>query len=97
MAGTIGEDFARIVALARAKLTQVEVTEELDSDRGILAIRGQFGDHRVFMKETISPRGRRYVFYILEGDRVVLGLDNHADRQALASNTDVISSSIWPS
>jgi hypothetical protein len=28
MAGTIGEDFARIVALARAKLTQVEITEE---------------------------------------------------------------------
>ena len=83
MAGTIGEDFARIVALARAKLTQVDITEELDPDRAILAIRGQFGDYRVFMKETISPRGRRYAFYILEGDRVVLGLDNHADRQAL--------------
>jgi hypothetical protein len=36
MAGTIGEDFARIVALARAKLTQVEVIEELDPDRAIL-------------------------------------------------------------
>jgi hypothetical protein len=83
VAGAIREDFARIVALARSKLTQVEVTEELDSDRAILAIRGLFGDYRIFIKETISHKGRRYAFYILKGDRVVLGLDNHPDRQAL--------------
>jgi hypothetical protein len=33
MAGTIGEYFARIVALARAKLTQVEVTVDPPSPR----------------------------------------------------------------
>jgi len=83
MARTITEDFARIVALARTILTRVEIAEDIDADRAILTIQGQFGDCRVFLKETISPRGRRYAFYILKEDRVMLGLDNHADRQAL--------------
>lgn len=71
------------MALARSKLTQVEVREELDPDRAILEIRGQFGGYRVFIKETISPKGRRYAFYILKEDRVILGLDNHPDCHAL--------------
>lgn len=83
MAGTIREDFARIVALARTKLEEVEVSQEIDLSRAILSIRGNYPPYQIFIKETISARGRRYSFYILAGERVMLGLDNHADRQAL--------------
>ncbi len=38
VAGTVGEDFARIVALAHAKLEEVEVSQEIDLDRAILTI-----------------------------------------------------------
>jgi hypothetical protein len=83
VAGTIREDFARIVALARTKLEEIEVSQEIDLDRAILSIRGNYPPYQIFIKETISTRGRRYSFYILAGERVMLGLDNHADRQAL--------------
>ena len=83
MAGTVAEGFARIVALAHTVLTQVEIAEDIDADRAILIIQGQFGTYRVFLKETVSPKRRRYAFFVLKEDRVMLGLDNHADRQAL--------------
>jgi hypothetical protein len=83
VASTPGEDFARVIALARTELEQVEVTQEIDTERAILTIMGQRPPYRIFIKETISARGRRYAYYILADDRVLLGLDNHADRQAL--------------
>jgi hypothetical protein len=78
MAGALAESFADIIALARAKLTKVDVDVDVDVDRAILTIQGEFGHYRVFMKETVSPARRRYAFYVLSGDRVLLGLDNHA-------------------
>ena len=83
MADTIREDFERIAALARLKLEQVEINQEIDSDRAILTIQGQFSLYRIVLKETISAKGRRYAYYILADNRVMLGFDNHADRQAL--------------
>lgn len=83
MAETIGENFARVVALARAKLTQVLADQEIDAERAILTVEGYLPPYRILIKEVISPRGRRYAYYILAGERVVLGLDNHPDRQAL--------------
>lgn len=83
MAATLREDFARITTLAYVKLEQVEVNQEIDSDRAILTIRGKRPPYQIFLKEVISAKGRRYAYYILVNGRVMLGLDNHADRQAL--------------
>lgn len=83
MAGTFRKDFARIVALARVKLEQVEVIQEIDTERAILIIKGQRPPYRIFIKATISSKGRRYAYYILINEQVMLGLDNHPDRQAL--------------
>lgn len=83
MAGALAESFADIVALARARLTQVTVDEDVNVDRAVLVIQGYFGRYRVLIKETVSPTRRRYAFFMLLGDRILLGLDNHADRQAL--------------
>ena len=83
MARALEHSFAGIIALARARLRQVEVDEESDSDRATLTIAGRFDRYRVFIKETVSPLHRRYAFYLLLDDRVMLGLDNHPDRSAL--------------
>lgn len=83
MAGPLREDFARIVALARTRLEQVEVSQESDAERAILSISGQRPPYRIFIKETHSARGRRYAYYIMANGRVMLGLDNFPDRQAL--------------
>lgn len=83
MARALAESFADIIALARARLTQVDIDEEVSPDRAILAIEGRFDRYRVLIKETVSPTRRRYAFFVLSGNRVMLGLDNHADRQAL--------------
>lgn len=83
MARTISDDFAPIIARAHARLTQVSVEEESDPTRAILTVQGYYGEHRILIRETVAPSARRYAYYILLGDRVLLGLDNHADRQAL--------------
>ena len=46
MAGTFRTDFARIIALARVKLTEAKVEEEIDSTRAILNIDGRFAEYR---------------------------------------------------
>lgn len=83
MARALAESFADIIALAHAKLTEVNVDEDVSADRAILTIEGRFDRYRVLIKETVSPIRRRYAFFVLLGNRVMLGLDNHADRQAL--------------
>lgn len=54
MATEIGSYFAGIVALARVKLTQLEVDEDIDPDRAILSIQGRFGSYRVVIKVNSS-------------------------------------------
>jgi hypothetical protein len=83
MAGPLGEDFARIIALARAKLTDVRVEEETNPTRAILSIEGHFAGYRVFIRETVTPTGRRYSYYVLKQAYVLFAFDNHADRYSL--------------
>ncbi len=88
MAGAPGEGFAGIVALAHTSLTDVEIEQDVSFDRAILTIRGHYGHYKVFIKETVGVALRRYAFYVLLDNRVMLGLDNHADRQALRLKYD---------
>lgn len=83
MAEAFREHFARIVALARTTLTEVKVSQEIDPRRAILSVEGEFSGHRIIVKEIIVGQSRWYSFYILTGSRVMLGLDNHPDREAL--------------
>jgi hypothetical protein len=83
MEGTLREDFARIIALARAKLTDVRIEEEIDPTRAILSIEGRFAGYRVFIRETAATTGRRYSYYVLKQAYVLFAFDNHADRHSL--------------
>ncbi len=49
MAETFGEDFARVIALARTKLAQVEVAQEVDTERAILTLEGQRSPYRILI------------------------------------------------
>jgi hypothetical protein len=75
--------FADVIALARTCLSAPKIEEDSDEDRAILTIEGEFENDRVFIKEVVDSRARRYAYYVLKDDRVVVGLDNHADRTAL--------------
>jgi hypothetical protein len=75
--------FEDIIALARSRLNAPKIEQDIDEDRAILTVDGEFGKHRVFVKEVVDAKARRYAYYMLIGDRVVIGLDNHADRTAL--------------
>jgi hypothetical protein len=43
MARAIEQGFAGIIALARVRLTQIKVDEDIDPDRATLTIEGYFG------------------------------------------------------
>ena len=83
MAESFAAGFADIISLARYRLTQIEIQEDGDSERAVLTIQGYVGAYRILLKETISAGRRRYAYYVLNGDRVMIGLDNHPDHQAL--------------
>lgn len=83
MASALDAGFASIIALARARLTQVAVEQDIETDRAILSIDGRLGKYRIVIKEVVNPQRRRYAYYVLEEERVVLGFDNHPDRTAL--------------
>lgn len=83
MARALDAGFADIIALARARLTQVRIDEDVALERAILAIEGRFGAYRVVLKEVVNPHRRRYAYYVLHDERVIIGFDNHTDRTAL--------------
>jgi hypothetical protein len=83
MARALDAGFADIIALARARLTEVRVDEDIEPDRAILAIEGRFAEYRVVVKEVVNQQRRHYAYYVLQEERVILGFDNHADRTAL--------------
>jgi hypothetical protein len=83
MARALDAGFADIIALARARLTQVRVDEDIAPERAILAIEGRFGAFRIVLKEVVNPQRRRYAYYVLHEQRGIIGFDNHSDRTAL--------------
>ncbi len=72
MAESFRDHFAHIVDLARRKLHEIHSSQEIDAERAILSIEGERFPYRIVLKETISAKGRRYAYYILQGERVIL-------------------------
>lgn len=83
MANAFDAGFEDIIALARSRLNLAKIEQDINEDRAILMVEGEFGNHRVSVKEVVDAKARRYAYYVLIDDRVVVGLDNHADRTAL--------------
>jgi len=75
--------FANIVAAAKKAFRQVEHTTDSTPERAILRLRALYGHHRVFVTELLSEGVRKYRYYLLLDDWVVVGFDNSPDPRAI--------------
>ncbi|MDE3088009.1 MAG: hypothetical protein KGJ80_01315 [Chloroflexota bacterium] len=56
---------------------------EISDTRAVLKFRAQWKGKRIAVTEIAQPAQRSYSYYLLEGRRLLLGLDNAPDRPAL--------------
>lgn len=78
------QHFKQILTLARQHFSDVQVKRyDISARRAILKATGAYGDKRVEITEVLTPQARKYSYYLLRFDFVLLGLDNSADREAL--------------
>ena len=76
--------FEQILTLAHRNFSDVQVRfYDISARRAILKLTGAYGDKRVEITEILTPQVRKYSYYLLRSDLVLLGLDNSEDRQAL--------------
>jgi len=74
----------RILKLAREHFTNIQVeTYDVSEQVAILIFRCRLGQKQIAVTEILLPDRRKYSYYLLEGETVLLGLDNARDRLAL--------------
>lgn len=58
---------------------------EIGTNRALIDIEGQWGEHRIVLSEIHRPDGSvRYAYYALDrNNRLVIGFDNSSDIQAI--------------
>jgi hypothetical protein len=85
MVQTAGEYLDEVAALFSAAFAQVRIVERDDRpERCLLEMVGLHGPYRVRLSEVvIAGGGRKYAYYVLKGDEVVVGFDNAPDPQVL--------------
>ncbi len=83
MAETPAEYLDRVAALFTATFELATVVNRDDrSDRCLLEMTGQYGTYRVRFLEVVAPNApRKYTYYVLQDDRVIVGFDNAPDPQ----------------
>jgi hypothetical protein len=76
--------FATLTALVQKSLDNVSFDRlHFNPDRVIWEVHGSLGRFDIRLKEIFNQSGRMYSYYVIEGDRVVVGFDNYPDRRAL--------------
>ena len=63
--------------------SNVKYTVDRTPDRVILRINAFYQNYRVFVTELVSEEYRKYNYYLLSKDYVVVGFDNSPDIRAL--------------
>jgi hypothetical protein len=73
-----------LIFLAKANFQQVRVTKKDDTPkRSILELICTYGKYTVRIYEIVSDVGRKYSYYVFDGDYIVAGFDNSADLAAI--------------
>jgi hypothetical protein len=75
--------FADVIQLVRATFTNVEVEIDTTPVRALLRIQARYGLYRIFITEVSDDSGRKYRYYVLRENEVVVGFDNSPDPRAL--------------
>lgn len=72
------------MALVRSRLDDVQVIEQDHApERSILRLGARYVRFVVLITEIVTRELRKYRYYVLDGDRVVVGFDNAPDPRAL--------------
>lgn len=78
------KDFSRLISLAKANFQQVRVTKENETpQRSILELICTYGKYNIRIYEIVSEVGRKYSYYVFDGDYIIVGFDNSADLTAI--------------
>ena len=75
--------FNSIINKANSFFSNIEYTFDRTPKRAILRIKATYNDYRVFIMELVSPNYRKYNYYLLKNDYVVVGFDNSQDIRAI--------------
>lgn len=74
----------RLLKQIHGAFTDVQVrTFDISERRAVLQVRCTRGDKTIAVTEVLTPDARKYSYYLIQGDKVLIGLDNSADRRAL--------------
>lgn len=79
----IREYFDGIVNKAKAKFNNVSFVIDHSPERAILRINAEYKKYRIFTSELLNEEYRKYNYYLLEVDFVVVGMDNSQDHRAI--------------
>lgn len=77
------EYFADIIQSANAIFTGVEQTIDTTPERAILRLQAIYGEYRVYITELVDHERRKYRYYALKGEYVVVGFDNSPDPRVI--------------
>ena len=83
MEDAIRRHFNAIIEDARAVLEDVEIELDYSVKRALLKINGDFKNLKVRITEVVDENKRKYAYYLIKNDFVLIGFDNAPDIKAL--------------
>lgn len=83
MENEVRRHFDEIIEDAKAALEDVEIEQDYSVKRALLKISGNFRNLKVRITEVIDEDKRKYTYYLINKDLVVIGFDNAPDIKAL--------------
>jgi hypothetical protein len=83
MEDEIRRHFDEIIEDASTALEDVEIEQDYSVKRALLKIGGSLGNLKVRITEVIDENKRKYAYYLINKDLVMIGFDNAPDIRAL--------------
>ncbi|MCD4791858.1 MAG: hypothetical protein K8R54_01395 [Bacteroidales bacterium] len=75
--------FSNIISQINEFFSNVESTIDHTPQRQILRVNAAYKNYRIFITELTSPDYRKYNYYILKDEYVLVGFDNSQDIRAI--------------
>ena len=88
MENEVRRHFDEIIEDAKTVLEDVEIKQDYSVKRALLKLSGNFGKLKVRITEVIDVDKRKYAYYLINIDLVVIGFDNAPDINALKLKYD---------
>ena len=77
------EYFTAIIQQATTLFARVEQTIDTTPERAILRLQAMYGNYCLYITELVDRERRKYRYYALKGEYVVVGFDNSPDPRAI--------------